>query len=224
MIIKKAQITIVKNGPMIVEGVTRYIDANGSMREMPDVYKLCRCGASFEKPHCDGSHEIFDFDDRKSPYRVPDHVDEYPGEDITVYFNRGVCSHRGICYEELPTVFSMEKKAPVTPDNDTVDRIIDICQRCPSGALSYRFNGGERRQECDVPEPVIRVAPKRYGFDGPYEIAGGVKMVDDDGNRPESIWHYAICRCGQSKNLPFCSGEHWAAQFLDESVEEEESL
>lgn len=220
---KKPRVIIVKNGPMIVEGVTKYVHASGKVQDMSDLYRLCRCGASFEKPYCDGSHEIFEFDDRKSPYRAPDRVDEYVGKDITIYFNRGVCSHRGICYEDLPTVFPMERDEPITPDNDTLDHIIDICRRCPSGALSYRVNGGERMQESDASEPVIRVAPKRYGFDGPYEIAGGVEMEDEAGNKPESVWHYAICRCGQSKNLPFCSGEHWAASFLDESVEEEES-
>ncbi len=30
-----------------------------------------------------------------------------------------------------------------------------------------------------------------------------------------SAEHYALCRCGQSRNKPFCSGMHWYAGFRD---------
>ncbi len=28
--------------------------------------------------------------------------------------------------------------------------------------------------------------------------------------------HYALCRCGKSKNKPFCDGTHRYAKFTDE--------
>ena len=34
-------------------------------------------------------------------------------------------------------------------------------------------------------------------------------------NTGASLEHYALCRCGQSQNKPFCSGMHWYVGFRD---------
>ena len=34
-------------------------------------------------------------------------------------------------------------------------------------------------------------------------------------NTGASLEHYALCRCGQSRNKPFCSGMHWYVGFRD---------
>ncbi len=217
----KAKITVVKNGPLIVEGVPRYITAGGQEKDHGDRYELCRCGASFEKPFCDGSHVIFDFEDDKDDYRTPDVVDIYENDQMTLYFNRGVCSHRGICFEELPSVFRMEKSIPIDLEGASLEEIIDICHRCPSGALSFAIKPAGRDLHGGDDQPTIRVAPRRYGYDGPYEVSGNVDLIDPDGNLPESPHHYALCRCGHSKNMPFCSGDHWAHKFLDENSDED---
>ena len=56
--------------------------------------------------------------------------------------------------------------------------------------------------------------------DGPYRITGGIPLRDQHGEDVErgqgaSLEHYALCRCGQSLNKPFCSGMHWYADFHD---------
>jgi CDGSH-type Zn-finger protein len=52
------------NGPFLVEGPFRLIDADGN--EFPVVagkkVSLCRCGASTRKPFCDGTHSKIGFD------------------------------------------------------------------------------------------------------------------------------------------------------------------
>jgi truncated hemoglobin YjbI len=60
--------------------------------------------------------------------------------------------------------------------------------------------------------------------DGPYRVTGGVALVDGDGsavprNTGASTEHYALCRCGQSQNKPFCSGMHWYVDFHDPAPE-----
>ena len=53
-------IKVAENGPLIVEGEFKLIDANGN--EIPAVKKaLCRCGGSTTKPFCDGTHSKIGF-------------------------------------------------------------------------------------------------------------------------------------------------------------------
>ncbi len=46
--------------------------------------------------------------------------------------------------------------------------------------------------------------------DGPYEVAGGAKLFDYEGKeyQEDQIDPLYLCRCGQSKNRPFCDGTH----------------
>ena len=60
-------------------------------------------------------------------------------------------------------------------------------------------------------EPTITVSR-----DGPYRVTGGINLIGAD-PRAEgaSTEHYALCRCGGSKNKPFCDGTHWYNHFAD---------
>jgi len=50
---------------------------------------------------------------------------------------------------------------------------------------------------------------------GPLLVQGPIDLVDAEGNRFEAKEQVALCRCGQSKNKPFCDGAHAAAGFSD---------
>jgi CDGSH-type Zn-finger protein len=41
---------------------------------------------------------------------------------------------------------------------------------------------------------------------GPVIIAGHADLIDDDGNTINRQDPTALCRCGQSENMPFCDG------------------
>ena len=51
---------------------------------------------------------------------------------------------------------------------------------------------------------------------GPFSVVGGPELKDTDGNNPESHEHYSLCRCGGSKNKPFCDGTHYKIKFKAE--------
>ncbi|MBC5823419.1 MAG: CDGSH iron-sulfur domain-containing protein [Candidatus Eremiobacteraeota bacterium] len=51
---------------------------------------------------------------------------------------------------------------------------------------------------------------------GPYRITGGADLKDDTWGEGASREHYALCRCGHSKNKPFCDGSHWYVKFTDD--------
>ena len=58
-----AHVTIetVRNGPYIVKGEVELIDADGNKFPVEKRMALCRCGASTEKPFCDGTHSKIGF-------------------------------------------------------------------------------------------------------------------------------------------------------------------
>jgi CDGSH iron-sulfur domain-containing protein 3 len=48
---------------------------------------------------------------------------------------------------------------------------------------------------------------------GPYLVSGEVRLTDVDGRDVPHGEHMALCRCGCSKNKPFCDGMHVAICF-----------
>ncbi len=51
------------NGPLLIYGNITIKDAAGNETKKHKVTALCRCGASANKPYCDGSHRKIDFKD-----------------------------------------------------------------------------------------------------------------------------------------------------------------
>ncbi|NJO00490.1 MAG: CDGSH iron-sulfur domain-containing protein [Bacteroidia bacterium] len=57
------KIQVRTNGSLLVEGNFELLDANGNVIETKERISLCRCGASKNKPFCDGSHKEIGFVD-----------------------------------------------------------------------------------------------------------------------------------------------------------------
>ena len=55
------KIETIRNGPYIVTGEVELIDADGNKFPVEKRMALCRCGASTEKPFCDGTHSNVGF-------------------------------------------------------------------------------------------------------------------------------------------------------------------
>jgi CDGSH-type Zn-finger protein/truncated hemoglobin YjbI len=216
-------IQVAPDGPYLATNVDAVCDWLGQpMMALPQM-AFCRCGASKAKPLCDGSHAEIGFDDSKSPSRVPDRRDTYVGQQVTIFDNRGICQHSGYCTDRLATVFHASSEPFVTPSGGRMDEIIHAVRDCPSGALSYAIDEHEARDQVDHGggrPPGIEVTK-----DGPYRVTGGIPLHDgaagQDVARAEgsSREHYALCRCGQSQNKPFCSGMHWRVEFRDPAPE-----
>ena len=214
----RPRIQVAVDGPYLVTNARRVLDWLGQELPVRPQVALCRCGQSRLKPLCDGSHAAAGFTGAKDPDRVPDRRDTYPGQQVGVLDNRGTCQHAGYCTDRLPTVFRLREEPFVTASGGRMDEIIRAVRDCPSGALSYAIDGQEARDDVDyhgTRQPTIEVTK-----DGPYRVTGGIPLVDHDGagvarNQGASREHYALCRCGQSQNKPFCSGMHWYADFHD---------
>jgi CDGSH-type Zn-finger protein len=205
---KDPTVSCAPNGPYIVRDLDALIGVDGAELPTKPTMALCRCGASSNKPFCDGTHARIDFDDAKHPERVPDRRDDYEGRRITIHDNRGICAHAGHCTDNLAQVFRMGVEPWIDAEGAEAERIVEVIETCPSGALSYSIDGVEHR-DLDRP-PALRVTP-----DGPYRLQGGLALegvVPLEGTSEE---HRTLCRCGHSKNKPFCDGSHWHAGFRD---------
>jgi CDGSH-type Zn-finger protein len=180
---------------------------------------LCRCGASKNKPFCDGTHGTIGFSSENKVAEngdgsgekkvIKDRRKNYAGKKITIHDNRRICSHAAECVNSLPSVFKLNIKPWIDPDATTLEEIINTIRKCPSSALSYSINGIEYRDQNER-KPMVTVSK-----DGPYVITGGIDLIGDniqfgDGASKE---HYTLCRCGASSNKPFCDGMHKVINF-----------
>ena len=180
---------------------------------------LCRCGASKNKPFCDGTHSIIGFSSKNkqnsdsSPI-IKDKRKNYVGRDITIHDNRKICSHAAECVNNLSSVFKFNARPWINPDEAGMQQIVDTIKKCPSGALSYSIDGIEYRDQ-NGRRPMVTVQD-----DGPFTITGGIDLMGDDIQFAEgfSKEHYTLCRCGASNNKPFCDGMHKTINFKDDNT------
>jgi len=167
---------------------------------------LCRCGASADKPSCDGTHRIVGFDSSNTCDGHLDHQVDYVGERITIHYNHGACAHMQHCVAGLPKVFDHDRRPWIDPDAAHVEEIIAVIEQCPSGALSYSIAG---KEQPDPERPPCVVVAK----DGPYCLEGWIEVEDTPWGEGVSQEHCTLCRCGAAENKPFCDGSHEKAGF-----------
>lgn len=198
------------NGPLLVANVDRLTDSGGQPLPASPETALCRCGASRNKPFCDGAHSRVGFLSARSAERTPDRVENYRGAEIIVHFNRLQCSAAEECARGLPGVFREGERPWIQPDNARAEEIVEAVRRCPSGALRYTFRGETGPRRADAPGIRIR-------RNGPYEVTGSIPLRTSFWCEGATRDRYALCRCGQSTNKPFCDGSHWKVGFKDDN-------
>lgn len=165
---------------------------------------LCRCGASANKPYCDGTHAKVEWDgtDNAPEGTYAERAKSYGGEGIEVFDDRPICVHAGFCGNKVTTVWKMADK---TGDSRIRAEAMAMIERCPSGALTYAVDG--EIIEPDLPAGVA-VTP-----DGPLWVSGGIEVTRSDGSTLEVRNRVTLCRCGQSGSKPLCDGSHKEAGF-----------
>lgn len=204
----KASIDIAPKGPFLVKGLQKLTDAEGNPVPMEkDTIALCRCGASKNKPFCDGTHSEIGFSGEKERAEAYP-VREYEGDELTVVDDIGICCHAGECVKGAPDVFFEWDGDERISKPDAADRqkIIDVIRKCPSGSLAYKLSGELHDEFFDQEEIFI-------SKDGPLHVRGGIAFDNPDGQAPPTRDHYTLCRCGASKNKPYCDGAHKEAGF-----------
>jgi CDGSH-type Zn-finger protein len=223
---EKPKIVPLPNGPYLLindmepKFVENLQNSKGESLSTIGGVSLCRCGASNNKPFCDGTHGKIGFSsenkeeavNENQQHIVKDKRKNYVGKKITIHDNRKICSHAAECVNNLPSVFKLNARPWISPDAVEIEEIINTIKKCPSGALSYSLDGIEYRDQNER-KPMITVSK-----DGPYHVTGSINLIGDNIQWAEgsSKEHYVLCRCGASNNKPFCDGMHRLINFKDD--------
>lgn len=189
-----------ENGPLVVTGAPRLVGEDGNAVDGKEVMALCRCGASQNKPFCDGSHNAAGFQSRGGKPEGPDRMFTYEGAEVTVGFNPRLCGHAAECGRIASNIFNVNQKPWVQPDQGTVDEVKAVVAACPSGALQI--------MQGDVSDTIVPEGVEiRMQENGPYWVTGCEIDTDTTAKAlPEQ--KYILCRCGHSGNKPYCDGTH----------------
>lgn len=125
------------------------------------------------------------------------------GARINIQFDAQRCIHSRHCVLETPEVFLANVQGPwIHPDAAPVDRLVHVARSCPSGAIMYeRLDGGA--QEDAPPVNLVRVRER-----GPLAVLAQLEIA---GEPP--CFRATLCRCGASKNKPYCDGSHTSVAF-----------
>ncbi len=131
----------------------------------------------------------------------------FDSKDITVTWSKRRCIHAADCVRGSLEVFEPGRKPWIEPGNDRADEVARIVRTCPTGALHYERHDGGAPETPDV-ETTVRA--QRHG---PLEIRGDLRVATPAGEIVET--RIALCRCGHTRNAPFCDGAHHAIAFRD---------
>ena len=127
----------------------------------------------------------------------------YEGKDIDVSFDGTLCIHARECVTCLPKVFVANAPgAWIHPDEASVEELVALGHNCPSGAIGYQRKDGKPDE---TPPDVNRVKIKE---NGPLSFHADITL----GGGPADC-RLTLCRCGASKNKPYCDGAHLNAGF-----------
>jgi CDGSH-type Zn-finger protein len=176
-------------------------------------YDLCRCGQSKHKPYCDRTHAFINFDgtETASNEKYSEQADKFEGPEIDLTDALKFCSSGGFCYRKGGT-WELTKNSN---DPEAKETAIQQACDCPSGRLVAWDKKTGKAVEPQL-EPSLRLEEyTAKKISGPLRVKGGIPVESSSGVQYEIRNRMALCRCGQSKNKPFCDGTHMEIKFND---------
>jgi CDGSH-type Zn-finger protein len=218
------KIRIMKNGPYIVTGgvplsekvITpvgnHYVYEDGRTLHQAETYALCRCGKSSNPPFCDGTHIRDGFDCQETasmaPYTERSETLRGPGLDM---LDDGRCAFARFCHRERGDAWELLN---LTDHEDDRREAITAMNECPAGRLTAVTKDGKLLEPEFEPAVEILQDPEEGVGCGIF-VKGRIPIESADGAPYEPRSRVVLCRCGQSKNKPFCDMAHVHIGFRD---------
>ncbi len=224
---KNYKIKVTKNGPYIVSGglpiAKEIIVADvkgtpirwdkGESYPAQETYALCRCGKSKNMPFCDGTHAVIKFDGTETADRKNylDCAEKTEGPDLILTDAEKLCATARFCHRASGTWQLIEKS-----DNPKLKEIAiqEACD-CPGGRLVAWDKSSKKPIEPAFEPSISLIEDPAANASGPIWVKGGVQIESADGFLYEIRNRVTLCRCGKSKNKPFCDGRHITSKFND---------
>jgi len=214
------KVTVTRNGPYIVTGGVPLIvaeicnDNEGYCRTwkitnrypVKEEYALCRCGYSENRPFCDGTHAKVRFNGTETAGREEylRHPRITHGPELELADYEGLCVHARFCMR-AGGIWNLTEQSNIPEARETA--IEEACN-CPSGRLVIRDLRNGEAIEPVLEKSIVIIEYPAKGEHGPYWIRGGIPVVSADGTPYTVRNRLTLCRCGKSRNKPFCDGSH----------------
>jgi CDGSH-type Zn-finger protein len=224
-----AKVQITANGPYLVSGslplATATIGTNaqnesvewqaGKAYPAQAEYALCRCGHSANKPFCDGTHAKIGFDGTETASRKPylELATLIEGATMNLTDAESLCAAARFCDPNGQVWNQVE----ATDDAATKANFVRQTCDCPSGRLVAWDKQTGKAIEPKFEPSIALIEDPAESCLGPIWLRGGVQVVSADGFEYEVRNRVTLCRCGASKNKPFCDGSHISIGFNEQS-------
>lgn len=225
---KEIYVKVTKDGPYLVYGIpeikqqTIITDENKTCIAYGDdkVFEihsesaaLCRCGSSKNAPFCDGSHIKTDFDGMETATFEPilNGAIKYEGPNLILMDNEKYCAFARFCDAE-GSIWNLIYDG--TPESD--EQVKKEASLCPAGRLMIFDKEGNLLEE-EMGKSISLLEDSGLKISGPIWLRGGIRVESQDGKSYEIRSKQTLCRCGKSRNKPFCDATHRHINYKSET-------
>lgn len=153
---------------------------------------------------------------------------QYTNGEITVFWIPSKCIHATTCFRELIEVFNPGRRPWVNMEGAPSRKIIEVVNKCPTQALVWKYNHDLTEEERsaqrhlgsmeETPGSISGNAEPtsiRIMRDGPIVVEGDFSVIGSNNQKLKPTALTSFCRCGASRNMPFCDGTHRKIDFRD---------
>ena len=229
------RIKVCHNGPYLVSGRiplnSMIIDCDqqgipgnwviGKNFNTSEIYSLCRCGQSNNKPFCDGTHTKVNFDGTETSANEPykNMAKEIDSSELKLKDAEILCASARFCHRGGDIWEVIHR----SDDPKARKNVIADASDCPSGRLVIVDKKTGTTIEPFLEKSIGVIEDPIKGVGGPLWIRGGIPIYSEDGKLSEVRSRVTLCRCGKSTNKPFCDSSHYPEEDREVTKNAEET-
>jgi CDGSH-type Zn-finger protein/uncharacterized Fe-S cluster protein YjdI len=131
----------------------------------------------------------------------------YQNDEIEITWEPSLCVHFAECIRGSARAFDPRRHPWVDVNAEAPELLAEIIARCPTGALHAHLKNGTPSETPPDPSMIVPLQ------DGPLILSGRIQILARNGDIIREDTRVALCRCGHSRNKPFCDDSHYRVGF-----------